>query len=181
MFDCAIVRGHRPEAAKNPCKGIVLYRRPPHGRLLGADYLVKLGAAQRQREAGSPIRVVAVRLILLTRCEPGEIRRLGWCEVKLDRSTLIDAKTGPRHILLDEAARGLLDGLAQTTSGKEVFPGKDADGPSGESNLYWFWRSVRDVVGIVTDARLHDLHHVHASHVIANRESLHIAGRLLGD
>ena len=36
MFDCAIAWGHRPEAAGNPCTGIVRYRRPPRGRLLGA-------------------------------------------------------------------------------------------------------------------------------------------------
>ena len=50
------------------------------------------------------LRVAAVRLILLIGCRPGEIRRLRRCEVKPDRLTLIDAKTGPRHILLGEAA-----------------------------------------------------------------------------
>ena len=44
MFECAIAWGHRPEAAGNPCKGIVRYRRPPRGRLLGADDLAKLDA-----------------------------------------------------------------------------------------------------------------------------------------
>ena len=43
MFDCAIAWGHRPEAAGNPCTGIVRYRRPPRGRLLGANDLAKLG------------------------------------------------------------------------------------------------------------------------------------------
>ena len=50
MFDCAIVWGHRPEAAGNPCTGIVRYRRPPRRRLLGADDLVRLGAVLRLRE-----------------------------------------------------------------------------------------------------------------------------------
>ena len=45
MFDCAIAWGHRPEASGNPCTGIVRYRRPSRGRLLGADDLTKLGAA----------------------------------------------------------------------------------------------------------------------------------------
>ena len=45
MFDCAIAWGHRPEAAGNPCTGIVRYRHSPAvmngeslhvaGRLLG--------------------------------------------------------------------------------------------------------------------------------------------------
>ncbi len=61
-----------------------------------------------------------------------------------------------------------------------MFPGKDADGPLGESDLYWFWRRARDAAGIVADARLHDLRHAHASHAVMNGESLHVAGRLLG-
>ena len=124
--------------------------------------------------------VAAVRLLLLTGCRPGEIRRLRWSEVKPDRLTLIDAKTGPRHVLLGEAAWELLDGLGDTASGEWVFPGKVADEPLGRNDLYWFWRRVRDAAGIVPDARLHDLRHAHASHAVMNGESLHVAGRLLG-
>jgi len=180
LFDCAIAWGHRPEAAGNPCKGIVRYRRPPRGRLLGAEDLAKLGAILRKREADSPVHVAAVRLILLTGCRPGEIRRLCWSEVRPDRLTLTDSKTGARHVLLGAAARELLDGLAERASGEWVFPGKGADEPLGENDLYWFWRRARDAAGIVTDARLHDLRHAHASHAVMNGESLHVAGRLLG-
>ena len=81
MFDCAISWGHRPEAAGNPCTGIARYRRPPRGRLLGADDLAKLGETLRRLEAESPTYVAAVRLLLLTGCRPGEIRCLRWCEV----------------------------------------------------------------------------------------------------
>ena len=180
MFDCAIAWGHRPEAAGNPCKGIVRYRRPPRGRLLGADDLAKLGAVLRQREDESPVCVAAVRLLLLTGCRPGEIRRLRWSEVKPDRLTLIDAKTGPRHVLLGDSARELLDGLAETASGDWVFPGKNGDEPLTKGDLYSFWIKARDAAGIVADARLHDLRHAHASHAVMNGESLHVAGRLLG-
>ena len=57
----------------------------------------------------------------------GAIRCLRWSEVKADRLTLIDAKTGPRHVLLGEAARELLDGLAESASGAWVFPGRKGD------------------------------------------------------
>ena len=121
--------GHRPEAAGNPCKGIVRYRRPPRGRLLGEGDLARLGAALREREHDDPVCVAAVRLLLLTGCRPGEIRRLRWCEVKPDRLTLTDAKTGPRHVLLGEAARELLDNLAGTASGEWVFPRDSGNEP----------------------------------------------------
>ena len=180
MFDCAIAWGHRPEAAGNPCTGIVRYRRPSRGRLLGAGDLAKLGTALRKREVENPVCVAAVRLILLTGCRPGEIRRLRWCEVRPDRLTLIDAKTGPRHVLLGEAARELLDSLAESASGEWVFPGKGAHEPLGENELFYFWTTTRDAAGIVADARLHDLRHAHASHAVMNGESLHVAGHLLG-
>ena len=180
LFDCAISWGHRPEAAGNPCAGIVRYRRPPRGRLLGADDLAKLGAVLRRCEVENPVCVAAVRLILLTGCRPGEIRRLRWCEVKPDRLALIDGKTGPRHVLLGEAARELLDGLAETASGEWVFPGKSGGEPLTKGDLYSFWIKARDAAVIVADARLHDLRHAHASHAVMNGESLHVAGRLLG-
>ena len=39
----------------------------------------------REREDESPVCVAAARLLLLTKCRPGEVRRLRWCEVKPDR------------------------------------------------------------------------------------------------
>ena len=121
-----------------------------------------------------------MRLLLLTGCRPGEIRCLRWSEVKADRLTLSDSKTGPRHVLLGEAARELLAGLAETATGEWVFPGENGDEPLDKNDLWKFWTTTRDAAGIVADARLHDLRHAHASHAVMNGESLHVAGRLLG-
>ena len=71
-------------------------------------------------------------------CRPGEIRCLRWREVKPDRLTLIDAKTGPRHILLGGAARELLDRLAKSASGEWVFPAGKRDGPLIKDELHNF-------------------------------------------
>ena len=180
MFDCAIEWGHRPEAAGNPCRGIFRYRRPPRGRLLDAHDLARLGAALRLREYENLVRGAAARLLLLTGYRPGEIRCLRWCEVKSDRLTRIDAKTGPKHVLLGDAARELLDGLAETMCGEWVFPSENGDEPLTKGDLYSFWIKARDAAGMVADARLHDLRHAHASHAVMNGESLHVAGRLLG-
>ena len=48
---------------------------------------------------------------------------LSFAAVRPDRLALIDAKMGPRHVLLGEAARELLEGLAASASGEWVFPG----------------------------------------------------------
>ena len=70
----------------------------------------------------------------------------------------------PRHVLLGEAARELLDRLAGSASREWVFPGENADEPLTTHALYEFWLKARDAAGIVADARLHDLRHAHASH-----------------
>ena len=180
MLSRAVDWGHRPEAAGNPCHGIEPYRRPPRGRLLGVDDLAKLGAELRRLEGAQPVHVAAVRLLLLTGCRPGEIRRLCWSEVKSDRLMLAATKTGPRPVLLGEAARALLRDLAAKARGKWVLPGKCPDVPLKESALYSFWNKVRVRADIVADARLYDLRHAHASHAVMNGESLYTTGRLLG-
>ena len=180
MFARAADWGHRPEAAGNPCHGIVRYRRPPRGRLLGAEDLAKLGATLRRLHNAQPVHAAAVRLILLTGCRPGEIRRLRWSEVKADRLMLAEAKTGPRPVLLGESAQALLRDLASKAAGEWVFPGAHAGEPLKESALYYFWNKVRVEAGIVADARLYDLRHAHASHAVMSGESLYTTGRLLG-
>ena len=121
-----------------------------------------------------------MRLILLTGCRSGEVRRLRWRDVKHDRLVLTESKTGPRDVLLGKAARQLLDRLSKTRSGEWVFPGVKPGQHLTEGVLYYFWNKARDEAGIVADARLHDLRHSHASHAIMNGESLRMAGRLLG-
>ena len=163
MFSRAIVWGHRPEAAGNPCAGITRYRRPQRGRLLGEDDLSRLGAVLRLLAYDWPVEVAAVRLILLTGCRSGEARRLRWRDVKHDRVVLHESKTGPRHVLLGEAARELLNRLSKTRSGEWVFPGPSGGEPLNRNRLLYFWNRARDEAGIVADARLHDLRHSCAS------------------
>ena len=94
--------------------------------------------------------------------------------------TLIDAKTGPRHVPLGAAARELLDSLAESASWEWVFTGHKGDGPLSTDDLWRFWIRARDEAGIVADGRLHDLRHAHASHAVMQGENLHVTGRLFG-
>ena len=66
---------------------------------------------------------------------PGPARDWRALRSNPDHSTLIDAKTGPRQVLLGEAARELLDGLAETASGEWLFPGKGKDEPLNKNEL----------------------------------------------
>ena len=87
-----------------------------------------------------------------------------------------DAKTGPRHVLLGEAARELLDCLAEMAyrAGVSGLQGRRTVGPN---DLWGFWVKARDAAGIVADDRLQGLRHAHAA---MNGENLHVAGRRLG-
>ena len=116
MFARAITWGHGSERAGNPCAGITRYRRPPRGRLLNEDDLSRLGAALRRLAYDRPVEVAAGRLILLTGCRSGEVRRLRWRDVKRGRLLLHESKTGPRQVLLGEAARELLEHLSRLNS-----------------------------------------------------------------
>ena len=55
------------------------------------DDLVRLGAVLWRLERASPIEIAAVQLILPTGCRPGEVRRLGWQDVKRDRLVLSES------------------------------------------------------------------------------------------
>ena len=180
MFHFAIARGHRPEVAGSPCSSITRYRRPPRGRLLGADDRTELGTTLRRLKGECPFCVAAVRLSLLSGCRPGEIRRLRWCEVEADRLALKDPKTGPRDVLLYDAARESLNGLPGTAFREWGFPGESGDEPLDKNTLYWFWTKARDMAGIVEDARLLDVRNFRASHAVVNGEGVHIAGRRFG-
>ena len=168
----------KPPATPVPASRAIAVRHA--AALLGEDDLTRLGAVLWRLEREWPVKVAAVRLILLTGCRSGEVRRLRWRDVMHDRLVLRDSKTGPRHVLLGGAARESLDRLSETAKGEWVFAGATAGRPLGEATLYLFWRRLRDEAGIVADARLHDLRHSHASHAIMNGETLHITGRLLG-
>ena len=78
------------------------------------------------------------------------------------------------------AARALLETLADSVSGEWVFPDDRQDQPLTDGAHYWFWAKAGDMARIVADTRLPHLRHAHASHAVMNRESLHVAGPMLG-
>ncbi len=82
------------------------------------------GSARSCASAKARVRSTSRRMLLLIGCRSGEIRCLRWYEFKLDRLTLIDAKTGTRHVLLGEAARELLHDLRHAYASHAVMNGE---------------------------------------------------------
>ena len=80
-------------------------------------------------------------------------------------------------VWLSTPARRILHGLKR--SGRWVFPSPRRDRPCDDNRLDRFWWEVRAEAGI-SDVRLHDLRHTHASIALRQGETVLAIGRLLG-
>ena len=172
----AEIYGHRREDS-NPCTGLRRYRTPGRQRFLTHEEIRRLGAALAAREAGAPLPVAAIRLLLLTGCRHGEIRTLRWQDYRERRLCLPDSKTGPRTVWLSSAARLVLDGLPRTS--RWVFPASTGANCLSPETLYGCWRALRAAADL-SGVRLHDLRHSFASFALQRGETVLIIGRLLG-
>ena len=168
--------GYRPEGS-NPCRGIRRYRRKGRERYLSDAEIGRLAARLSTHEGERPLQVAAVRLLLLTGCRRSEVLTLRWSDYREGRLFLRDSKSGPRTVWLSGAARTILDRIERTSGW--VFPAPRVDGPAGPNWLHLFWQRVRADADL-TDVRLHDLRHTHASFALRQGESVLAIGRLLG-
>ena len=75
------------------------------------------------------------------------------------------------------AARNVLDHIDRT--GAWIFPAPRANGPAGPMWLRYFWQRVR-IEAEMSDVRLHDLRHAHATFALRQGESVLAIARLLG-
>lgn len=179
IFTAAKAWGHLPELHVNPCMGILKNRRPPRGRLINAEGLIRLGAALDRRSSRTPDAVDAIKLLLLTGCRLGEILSLRWRDVQPDRLTLRTSKTGPRVVHLGRPARRILEHRLTQARSVFVFPSPISRNKP-RSGLQCTWNIVRQEAQLDSDVRVHDLRHTFASHSVMSGVSLHITGTLLG-
>ena len=137
-----------------------------------------LAAAERCGRA-TPHMAAAIRLLVLTGARLGEVMSLRWEWVDLADGVLRlpDSKTGAKAIQLNAPARAVLAGLPRLKDNPFVILGKRPGRPL--VNLEKPWRRVRKAA-LLTDVRLHDLRHSHASIGVASGLSLPLIGGLLG-
>ena len=168
--------GLRPEGS-NPCRGVRRYRRKGRERFLSDDEIRLLAATLSAHAGRQPLQVAAVRLLLLTGCRKSEILTLRWSDYREGRLFLRDSKTGPRTVWLSRPARDVLDGLERID--RWVFPAPPTGGPQGRGWLDHFWSGIRAETDL-SDVRLHDLRHTHASIALRQGETVLAISRLLG-
>lgn len=166
--------GYRPEGS-NPCASIKRNRARRCERYLTETELARLGEALREVSKTHPAHVAAVSLLLLTGCRKSEILALTWGDVRGNRLTLRDSKTGPRTVWIGPAARAVIDRLPRRKPDDRVLQLKG----SSHSVLNPLWYRLRAETGL-DDVRLHDLRHSFASFAARRSETLPMIGKLLG-
>ena len=202
-------RGYRPRGS-NPCQDVERYPERERERFLSVEEVGRLGAAltraereglppapklkrkpkrpetakHRPKSADKPIpanpfAVAAIRFLLLTGWREQEALTLRWADVDLERgaATLPDSKTGKSHLALGVPAVSLLNALPRLKGAPYVFPGSKPGAPLRD--IRRVWTAVRYAAGL-SDVRLHDLRHTHASFGVGTGHSLYIVGKLLG-
>jgi len=195
-------------AGPNPCKarkgeGVGRFAEKRRDRHLMREDLGRLGAALQKLSAGKrrggpkvPPRVaLLVRLIAVTGCRPGEIKRLAWADVDTERGTLLvrEGKTGDRAVWLSEPAKAALEAVralplpAAATKGRKsreaaaspwVFPSRrNGAAPVGEFRKPW--------ASLLAEAKIEHaepyiLRHTFASESEALGHSPYLTAELLG-
>jgi len=180
FMNWAEAKGLRPQFS-NPVRGIRKYPENHRERFLTAEELQRLGEAldEELREHGDIYAVAAIRLLILTGARLGEITSLRWEYVDLDRGLLLlpDSKTGKKAIVLNAAARQVLEELPRLHGNPHVICGHKEG--CHLVNLQKPWRRIRKRAGI-EDVRIHDLRHTFASLAARQGGSLPRIGALLG-
>ena len=177
MMNLAIDWGWR---ADNPCRRIPRFQEEKRDRWLSTDELERLCMALDKHP--NQVSANAVRLLLLTGARRGEVLSAGWEEFDLERGIWTKPSHHTKqkrteHVPLSAAAMQLLVNMKKQATGEVLFPGQTPGEPLRE--IKKFWSSVQRTAEI-KNARLHDLRHTYASHLVSAGMSLPIVGRLLG-
>jgi integrase len=188
MFSLAVLWGWRPI---NPAKGIERFHEDKRDRWLSAEELTRLTSAIK----GYPDKRVAnaVRLLMLTGARRTEVLTATWDQFDLARRVWTKPSHHTKqkkteHVPLSGPALALVSGMKSDLIKKlgseddlktfpYLFPG-DADGKPLQ-DIKKAWAALCTTANI-QGARLHDLRHTYASHLVSGGHSLPLVGRLLG-
>jgi integrase len=164
----------------NPTVGVSRYPEQSRTRWLSIEEIKRLGIALDKYSNQTTADVV--RFLLLTGARRGEALAAQWKEFDLTNGiwTKPSAHTKQKResrIPLNGRALALLASRYEDQSPEAfVFPGQ-----SGEQikDLKRVWQHCREAAEL-SDARLHDLRHTFASHLVSGGESLAVIGTLMG-
>ncbi|MEE9251476.1 MAG: tyrosine-type recombinase/integrase [Alphaproteobacteria bacterium] len=180
MFTLAEAWGVQPDGS-NPTRHVQKYPERKVERYLSDAELARLGGALEDaaNTGEHPSVIAAIRLLIFTGCRRDEILKLRWEYVDFERGclNLPESKTGAKVVPLGAPALQLLTKLPRNEGNPFVLPGKV---PGRHFvGIQKAWERLRAQAGL-SDVRLNDLRHTHASVGAAAGESLLVIGALLG-
>ncbi len=188
MFSLAVAWGWRSD---NPAKGIGRFAEDRRHRWLSVD---ELGALSKAVSNYPDKRIAdAIRLMILTGARRGEVLNATWDQFDFGRGVWVKPSHHTKqkkteHVPLSGSALALVSGMKAATAkaiGDEkelskfpfLFPGNAEGKPL--QDLKKAWKTICAAAGI-KGARIHDLRHTYASHLVSGGHSLPLVGRLLG-
>lgn len=179
MFALSVRWGWRYD---NPATGVERFPENKRHRWLSDAELARLVAALNEHPNQNAAN--AIRLQLLTGARIGEVLTAKWVDFDLNRGVWIKPSHHTKqkrteHLPLSGVAISLLKTMRceAETSNPHVFPGKVPGQPIKE--LKRFWKAITSAAEI-TNYRIHDNRHTHASHLVSSGLSLPVVGRILG-
>lgn len=179
MFALSVRWGWRHD---NPAKGVERFPENKRHRWLSDAELARLVAALNEHPNQNAAN--AIRLQLLTGARIGEVLSAEWTDFDLARRVWVKPSHHTKqkrteHLPLSSATIALLQAIKERADPSHpfVFPGKKLGQPLKE--LKRFWHSVTTSAEL-SDYRIHDNRHTHASHLVSSGLSLPVVGRLLG-
>ena len=178
MFSIAMQQRWRED---NPARYVERFTEEKRDRWLSIDELSRLTEALDQHPNQSAAN--AIRLLILTGARRSEVLSATWDQFDFERGvwTKPSAHTKQKrteHVPLSAAALSLLSQMYETTGeGSYLFPGNKPGSHLVEIKRFWF--SVCQIADI-ENARIHDLRHTFASHLVSSGHGLPLVGRLLG-
>lgn len=164
----------------NPVKGVVKYQEQKRGRWLNDAELADLWDVLETYHNQSVAN--AIRLLILTGSRKNEVLSAEWIQFDLEKGVwLKPAHTTKQnkmeHLPLSSQVLTLLKKMREEDTTKYLFPGKVRGEPL--QDIKKAWKTISAKAGL-TNVRLHDLRHTHASHLVSSGLSLSIVGKLLG-
>lgn len=179
MLSLAVVWGWREN---NPVKGIERYQELKRERWLNDGELQNLWSTLNQYN--NHIAGYAVKLLLLTGARKNELLQASWDQFDLQKGVWIKPAHSTKqkkieYLPLSDKALEVLGSLKKIIprNSQYLFPNKINNKPLRD--IRGFWEKVIKEANM-KNARIHDLRHTHASHLVSSGLSLSIVGKLLG-
>jgi len=177
MFNLAIQWGW---CFDNPVNGVEKYQEYKRYRWLDDEEVQSLFSALKTYQNQSVAN--AIRLLLLTGSRRSEALTATWDQFDLEKgvwtkSAHTTKQKRMEHLPLSNIVLEILKDMKIRSNSPFLFPGKVLGKPLQE--IKKGWETIKKKAGL-SDLRLHDLRHTHASHLVSSGLSLSIVGKLLG-